>query len=169
MQARLLRSLRPSRLVALLLIALAAQSAVFSRPCYKRTGGAMVCRNSCNAFLAVEGLTCPGGVWSVADLDAMEMTLNDKCVSKVKYNSIPRPKHTSGNEKSGYQSQGNFVFTCGVITWCAKRIDWLGPLAVQCIANEPIVCKRVQMFTAGGQQCPAGGGSGGGGTGDGGA
>lgn len=165
MLARIRRSPRPSRLVALLLISLIAQGAVYSRPCYQRTGGSMVCRNACNSILPIGGLSCPGGVWSVSDLRNLGKTLNDSCEPRVSYNSIPRPNHTSGNERSGYQQQGRFKFTCASIISCTRFTDPVPPIKVMCNLNRPTLCVEVKMFTAGGKECRGGGGGVGGGIG----
>jgi len=127
-------------------------------PCYKNTsyqtcpGGT----NGCSTLNSGSPAPCGGGPWSIATMAAHGYDTNCR-VSIWDYNT-PKPNQTSGNESTGYQSQGNFSWVCHGIKTCTFTTTWLPlPVVYNCVVNPITPCNSISVWSAGGGACSAGG------------
>ena len=134
-----------------------AQGLVYAAPCYTRTGGTPGCLSLggpvCSTILPV-GLPC-AGTWTIKQMSDLGLDPNAECSGNIGEYAIPEPNSTSGNEPSGFMTQGNFTFDCTSVQTCDKVVQALPPpILTYCNYNPLRPCTTYTVFTAGGEDCP---------------
>jgi hypothetical protein len=151
------RALAP---VFVLIVLIALQGIVYSGPCYQSTGGNWGCYSQgglpCEMYVGARTLDCPGGPWTLSDLSAMGRHSDDPCDAYTIEQVVPKANSTSGNEASGYMSQGYYTFDCSKSMNCTRHRELMPPaiVIISCFTTTAKPCTTHTIFTAGGAPCP---------------
>lgn len=139
------------------------QGFAIAAPCYRNTGGNVGCLSQggsgqgvCATANPALTLPCMGGPWVAADFFGTLNSLNDPCHTNGV--DLVGPKHaaTSGGNATGYQNQDYYNFPCFATETCHKQVIWPIPLEIMCVKDPAVICETIDIFTAGGGDCPAG-------------
>ncbi len=131
---------------------LSTSIALIAGPCYRRTGGNVLCTSQpCSGYVnALDTLGCPGIYYLGSNANATTITW--PCYNPQGQYSVPKHGGTSGNHPTGFQEQDYYVFPCRWQMACNRSVVNLFPLTVVCGGTQE-TCNYKSIFTAWGEVC----------------